>query len=173
MNLINWSRLPQGFVCSKEGKKRRDTRLTSLDIVKDVRCSTLNEMKAPTPADKLDSREEVMDPAAAPPDWSAKNRQKVKERKVYSTGYLKIQFHLNLCKNKTGTSKVGAISKAQKRKVFKIVKGNLLGFLKLQFAAHYQKNEGGILRRQKKSKKSHSAEKSSKGDSKVSSGFVS
>ena len=30
-------------------------------------------------------------------------------------------------KNKTGTSKVGAISKAKKRKVFKIVKGGPFG----------------------------------------------
>ena len=36
-------------------------------------------------------------------------------------------------------SKVGAISKAQKRKVFQIVKGDPLGFLKIQFVAKYLK----------------------------------
>ena len=47
-----------------------------------------------------------------------------------------------VCENKTGTSKVGAISKAQKCKVFKIVKGDPLGFLNIQFVAKYQKIEG-------------------------------
>ena len=42
-------------------------------------------------------------------------------------------------KNKTRTSEVGAISKAQKAKVFKIVRG-ALGFLKIQFVAKDQTN---------------------------------
>ena len=100
--------------------------------------------------------------------------------------------------NKRGTSKVGAISKAKKLKLYEIVKGdplgflkkksknkNLshsaeklergdpLGFLKLQFAVKYQKNlKGGPFGDKKISKKSHNAEKN-KGDPIVSSCFVS
>ena len=46
----------------------------------------------------------------------------------------------HLYKNKTGTSEVGAISKAQKAQFLKLQKG----FLKVQFVAKYQKKiEGG------------------------------
>ena len=49
--------------------------------------------------------------------------------------------HIVGYRNKTRTSKVGAISKAQKAKVLKIVRA--LGFLKIQFVAKDLKNEGG------------------------------
>ena len=46
----------------------------------------------------------------------------------------------------------------------KLERGDSFGFLKLQFAAKYQKTWMGALWRQKKNrKKSHSAEKNSKG----------
>ena len=46
----------------------------------------------------------------------------------------------------------------------KLERGETSGFLKLQFAAKYQKTGRGTLWRQKKiEKKSHSAEKNSKG----------
>ena len=49
-----------------------------------------------------------------------------------------------LFQNKTGTSKVALYPRIKKRKVFKIVKGGSLGFLKVQFVAKYQKKvEGG------------------------------
>ena len=47
----------------------------------------------------------------------------------------------------------------KKRKVFKIVKGGPLGFLKVQFVAKYQKNRRGPFGDKKFEKKSHSAEK--------------
>ena len=47
---------------------------------------------------------------------------------------------LFLTTNKTGTSKVGAISKAQKAPIFQNCrKGDSLGFLNIQFVAKYQK----------------------------------
>ena len=55
-----------------------------------------------------------------------------------------------MVRNKTRTSKVGAISKAQK--VSKIVKGDPLGFLKIQFVAKYQKLKGHPLKTLKKLK---------------------
>ena len=48
-----------------------------------------------------------------------------------------------------------------------------LGFLKLQFAAKYQKTWKGNLLRQKNGKKVAQCQKNSKGDPIVSSGFVS
>ena len=79
--------------------------------------------------------------------------------------------HIVGYRNKTRTSKVGAISKAQKAKVLKIVRA--LGFLKIQFVAKDLKNEGGPVRdiekfSEKKTKnenfQSHSAEKCKSGD---------
>ena len=65
------------------------------------------------------------------------------EMKVFDFGF---SGSHSMLENRTGTSKVGAISKAQKRKVFKIVKGGQpLGFLKIQFVAKYPKIEGGTL----------------------------
>ena len=46
--------------------------------------------------------------------------------------------------NKTRTSKVGAISKTQKAKAFKIVRG-ALGFSKIQFVAKIKKIEEGPI----------------------------
>ena len=40
--------------------------------------------------------------------------------------------------NKTKTSNVGAIPKAQKAQVFRIVEGDPLGFLKIQLLAKHQ-----------------------------------
>ena len=62
---------------------------------------------------------------------------------------------------KTGTSEVGAISKAQKAQNCK--KGDTLGFLKVQFVAKYQKKiEAGTFEDKKKSKKSRTVPKNSK-----------
>ena len=56
----------------------------------------------------------------------------------------------------------------------KVEKGDPLGFLKLQFAAKYQKtSRGDPLTTEKNRKKSHSAEKNSKRNPIVSSSFVS
>ena len=102
---------------------------------------------------------------------------------------------LNLYSNKTGTSKVGAISKAQKAQ--KTVKKNLkflnifffqkmshsaekckrgdpLGFINIYSVAKYQKNRKGDSFETLKNfrKKTHSAEKNERRDPLVSSGFV-
>ena len=45
--------------------------------------------------------------------------------------------------------------KLKKRKVFKIVEGDPLGFLKIQFVAKYQKNERGTLWRHQKIVEKH------------------
>ena len=55
----------------------------------------------------------------------------------------------------------------------KLEMGDNLGFLKLQFAAKYQKTLRGTIWRQKKIEKSHSAEKKFKGGPCSPSGFVS
>ena len=73
--------------------------------------------------------------------------------------------------NKTGTTEVGAISKAQKAQSFKICVGRFHENKSLDIALYsgyyegeFNKIEKGILWRQKKiEKKSHSAEKNRKG----------
>ena len=59
---------------------------------------------------------------------------------------LPLNFSVGTFENKTGTSKVGAISKAQKAQSFQNCRrGDSSGFLEIQFVAKYQENEGATL----------------------------
>ena len=51
------------------------------------------------------------------------------------------EFSVFVMSNKTGTSKVGAISKAQKSAIFlNLLKGDPFDFLEIQSVAKYQKS---------------------------------
>ena len=77
------------------------------------------------------------------PSFRNNSIEEILRRELATQHYAHIMITcIPIDENKTRTSKVGAISKAQKAEVFKIVRRGALGFLKIQFVAKDQKIEG-------------------------------